>query len=740
MPETVSPKQILDQATSRGHQALSEYDAKRLLAACGIGVTVEELAQSDEAVVAAAQRLGYPVAVKACSPALLHKSDQGLLRLNLGTPEAVRAAANEIREALAGMPVDGLLVQRMVRGKREVIVGGLRDPLFGPCVMLGIGGIAVEALGDVSFRLAPLDERDALEMLGELRGHPLFEDFRGEPPVDKAALSGVLCAVGRLLEEQPQIAQVDINPLIFEADQPVAVDALITFEPAERNAGAVAPPRERRTQHFEALFEPESVAIVGASDSPLKWGFRILYNTIEGGYTGRLYGVNPKHTEIMGVPCFPSIPALPEAPELVLIVVPPPAVAPALRACAAKGVRAAIVITAGYAELDDDGARAAQLEIAAIADETGLLVVGPNCAGLASPGPKNLYCGMISRFPQAGGLSIASQSGNVGSTVLTWAALHQVGIGRFVSSGNEAATCTEDYLDYLARDPRTQSILSYVEGTRSGRSLFESLRKAAAQKPVVLIKGGRSQAGMRAAQSHTGSLATETRLFEAACRQAGATVINDTYEAMEVCGVFLNQPLPKGRRVVIVSQGGGWGVVTADACAEAGLDVIPLPAETLAELDSYMPGWWSRNNPIDLVAGNDIHMLSRVIETVIKHPEVDAVIMLGIGYISSASNRFQESETAVKVGLDKLAAVGAEMEIEDVHRIAGLIEKYGKTILIASDTVLLAYGPQPNQAIAELERLGIYAFSSPGHVARTLAHLAARHEYLHRIPRRGNTA
>ncbi len=722
-------KQVIGRAIESSQRTLSEYESKRVLAAYGVPVVDEALAQNASEAVAAAERLGYPVALKGRAADLAHKSDRGWVRLNLKNADDVREAA----AALLDSGSEGLLVQRMAAGKRELIVGALRDSVFGPCVMLGIGGTAVEALEDVSFRLAPLDERDAAEMMAELRGKRLLDAFRGEAPVDRAELTRILQAAGQILIEHSGISHVDINPLVIEQGRPVAVDALISVGAEEACA---APEATEPGAHFGALFEPSSIVIVGASESPTKWGFRILFNTLEGGYQGRLYGVNPKHTELLGIPCFPDIASLPETPELALIVIPPGGVCAAVRDCAAKGIKAVVVITAGFDELDDDEAKAMQEEMIAIAAREGLLLAGPNCAGVASPAPFSMYCGMIARFPGAGGLSIASQSGNVGSTVLTWAQLHQVGVARFISSGNEADTRAEDYLAFFADDERTRSVLTYVEGTRNGRRFFDVLRRVSRRKPLVLIKGGRSKAGMKAAQSHTGSLASEARVFRAACRQAGASVVDEVYEAMEVGAAFLRQPLPRGRRVGIVSQGGGWGVITADACVEAGLEVPPLPEETLRELDSYMPAWWNRNNPVDLVAANDLFLLSKAVESVMKSPEIDAVILLGVGYISSSLTRFAESERAKEIGLDKLAAMGSHYEMEDVRRMISFVDLYQKPLLVASDTALLANVGTPNGAIRELEQAGIGVLSSPAHVAFTLAHLAERFEYLNDIPRR----
>jgi acyl-CoA synthetase (NDP forming) len=289
----------------------------------------------------------------------------------------------------------------------------------------------------------------------------------------------------------------------------------------------------------------------------------------------------------------------------------------------------------------------------------------------------------------------------------------------------------------LAHDSRTKAILAYVEGTRDGRRFFEILRQTARKKPVVVVKGGRGKAGQRAAGSHTGALVGETALFEAACRQAGATVAEDIYLATEVASAFVDQPLPRGHRVAVVSEGGGWGVMGADACEAAGLDVVDLPQETIDELDSFLPGWWSHNNPVDLVAGNDRSIMSRAVETVLKCPVVDAVLVFGIGYVCSRTERLRQTEDAEHFGLTKLIEAGTNMELHDVRRLSGFIDLYEKPVIAASDTVLTAYGPAPNEAISEMERLGVYAYSSPINAAKTLAHMVERYEFLRGIPRAG---
>jgi len=223
---------VIERAVANGQHALSEHDSKQFIAAYGVPVNEEELVGDVAGALEAAGRLGYPVAIKACSPALMHKSDQGLVALNVDDRSSVERAMAEIGRAAGDAALDGYLVQPMVHGKREAIVGGLRDKLFGPCVMLGLGGILVEAVADVSFRLAPIEERDALEMVREIRAQRLFGAVRGEEAVDRAALTQVLMAMGRILCDHPQVSQVDVNPLIFAGSRPVAVDALVTLDAA----------------------------------------------------------------------------------------------------------------------------------------------------------------------------------------------------------------------------------------------------------------------------------------------------------------------------------------------------------------------------------------------------------------------------------------------------------------------------------------------------------------------------
>ncbi len=327
---------------------LSEAASKQLLAQFGVVVLDERTAPDVEGAVAAAATLGFPVVVKLCGDAIAHKTERGLVRLGLGGEAAVRAAATEL--LAAARPEDGpveLLIAPMVHGARELIAGLVRDPQFGPCVMFGVGGVLAEALGDVAFRSVPLDAFDADEILDDLATQKLLGPFRGEPAVDRAAVAATLTGLSRLAQERPDVASVDLNPLIVVEGKPVAVDALVelTDGPAPERPAPRARPDD---EGFRALFEPRGVIVAGASTHPAKFGFVALHNILTSGYGGRVGATNLEATPVLGVETARTVDELPDGPwDLVFVCTPAGANAELLRACARRGVRAAFLTERG---------------------------------------------------------------------------------------------------------------------------------------------------------------------------------------------------------------------------------------------------------------------------------------------------------------------------------------------------------------------------------------------------------
>ena len=667
---------------------LSEHESKAVLAACGVPVAAEALADDAEAAAHAAAAIGFPVVVKLCGAAIAHKTERGLVRLGLADADAVRRAAAELLALRRPEDGDtGLLVAEMVRGRRELIAGIVRDPQLGPCVMLGVGGIFAEAVGDVAFATAPVTTAEAHGMIASLRSARLLGAFRGEEPVDREALAAVLVSLGRLAVERPDVASADVNPLVVHDGRPIAVDALI--ELGNTPVPPIRPLDDAETlrARFAALFHPHGIIVAGASSHPGKFGFAAFHNLLRFGYRGALFGVNRDGAEVLGHPTLRDVGEVPEgAADLVFVCTPAPANAALLRDCAARGVRAAFVASGGYAESDDEGKRR-EAELVTTADACGILLAGPNGQGLVSTGA-SMCAQIVAPYPPAGRISIASQSGNLLSSLLNYATLTNVGVSKAVSAGNSAQTTVADYLAYFAADDETAVALTYLEGIHDGPRLRDAFRRVTAAKPLVVLKGGVSSSGQRAAASHTGALASDDRVFEGLCRQTGALRAMTVEEAFEWAATFATQPLPRGARVAILTTVGGWGVLTADAVAAAGLDLVALPADVRDAIDALVPSRWSRGNPIDLAGGETRETIPTVLDLVTKHDDVDAVVFLGLGIQANQAWQLRSGPFFATYGLDRIVEFHERQDRRYAEAAREASERYGKPVLVATE---LAY-------------------------------------------------
>jgi acetyltransferase len=701
---------------------LSEAASKQLLAGYGIPVLPERTAAEADGAAAAAKEIGFPVVVKLCGDRIAHKTERGLVRIGLADDLAVREAAAEL--LAAARPDDGrveLLVAPMVRGSRELIAGLVRDPQFGPCVMFGIGGILAEALGDVAFRLCPLTDLDAADLLDDLDTQTLLGPFRGEPAIDRAAVTKTLIGLSRLATERPDVVGVDLNPLIVVDGRPVAVDALV--EIGDVAAAARTTPRARPSADaFRALFEPRGVIVAGASTHPGKFGFVALHNIVACGYEGRVAATNLDATPVLGIETARDIADVPDGPwDMVFVCTPASANADVLRACARRGLRAAFLTSAGYGEAGAAGVRA-QRELVALADELGILLAGPNGQGVVST-PARLCAQIVAPNPPAGRIGIASQSGNFVSSFENWAVQTGVGVSRAVSAGNAAAVSVADYLDWYADDDATTVGLAYVEGVGDGRALFDQLASVARRMPVVLVKGGTTASGQRAAASHTGSLAADDRIFDGLCRQAGVTRCVTVEEAFEAAATFATQPRPPGPRTAVLTTAGGWGVVTADAIARArGLKLAPLPADLSAAIDEKLPPRWSRNNPVDFAGGETRDTIPEVMELVARHDAIDAIVYLGLGIQSNQARLMREGRFFPGHGLERIVSYHERQDARFAEAAAEISRATGKPILTATE---LAIAAPDNAGPATVRASGKVCYASANRAVVALSHLWA---------------
>ncbi|MBW2368898.1 MAG: acetate--CoA ligase family protein [Deltaproteobacteria bacterium] len=672
--------EVLHMEQKQPTHALNEYVSKQLIQQYGIPVVSEILTETTEEAVSAARKIGFPVVIKGIGATLLHKTERGLVHLDLDNEKDVERAVRSVVDE-AGDELEGVLVQSRIEGKREFVAGLFRDELFGPAVMFGLGGVFAEALSDVSFRVAPLAESDAREMIHELAAQELLGEFRGDRSADEDQLIQTLMGLSRLAMDHPEITEIDINPLIVSPDGAVcAVDALVVKgEPApNKKARQIVDPAR-----LGQIFHPRSVAFVGASAQLGKWGQRLVVNTLGNGYQGTVYLVNPKGGTLFGRPVYRSVEELPEPVELGVVTIPAAKVADLIPQFAARGIRHMLLITSGFGEVGEEGKRLEQ-DLLQKAEAADIVILGPNTMGICNP-HTHFYCTGALVTPKPGGTTILAQSGNMGVQLMGFAEQEDIGIRAYCGSGNESMITIESYLAAFEQDNRTRAVAMYVEGVKDGRQFLDTARRVTQKKPVVLLKGGRSQAGSKAAASHTGSLSSDAKIFDAVCRQAGIVTVTQPVKLLDLAAAFSSLPLPRGNRLAVMTLGGGWGVVTADLCSDYGIQVPELSANIVKQLDAILTDYWSRANPVDLVGENDFNIPLTIAEALIRWDGCDAVINLGIMGRGHMVRRAAESTVMIdpdmSPDLPQLADKHiSKFEKKYIEHLVRLMETYHKPV------------------------------------------------------------
>ncbi|HLJ07538.1 MAG TPA: CoA-binding protein [Acidimicrobiia bacterium] len=470
---------------------------------------------------------------------------------------------------------------------------------------------------------------------------------------------------------------------------------------------------------LRSLFEPNGVIVVGASSHPAKFGFVALHNVLAQGFPGRVFAVNRDGGEILGLPTATDIGDLPSGEaDLAVVCTPATANPGVLQACAAKGVKAAYVVSGGYRETGAEGRRAEE-ELVALADKLGMVLAGPNGQGLIST-PARLCAQIVGPYPVAGTISVASQSGNATSSFMNYANHSGVGIARAVSAGNAAAVTVADYLEWFGADAATGVAFAYLEHSADGRATFEKIRSVTSVKPVVMVKGGVSRAGQQAAASHTGALAGEQRIFTGAMRQAGVCLVPTVEEAFDAAATFATQPRPKGPNTVVVTTAGGWGVMTADALASSSLRLMPLPDDLRAAIDTRLPPRWSRGNPIDMAGGEGRDTVPEVLDLVAAHPAVDAVLFLGLGIQSNSARLLRDGRFHPDHGLERVVAFHERQDRRFAEAAAAASDASGKPVLTATE---LAVTDPANPGPAAVRGTGRYCCPSANRAVTALDHL-----------------
>jgi acyl-CoA synthetase (NDP forming) len=619
---------IIAEALAAGQSTLSEYDSKQILSAYEVPTTKEFLAQNLPEAEQAVEKIGYPVALKVCAATAQHKTEMGLVELGIKDAAELKDAFERLvpkARDLGGT----VLVQEMISGSRELVAGMIRDPQFGPCVMFGLGGILTEALGDVTFRVAPLSEDDARSMPDEIQGSKILEDIRGMGPARIDMLSRCLQQLGRIGMDHPTIREIDINPLILSNGQPVAADALIVLQESQ----AHEPEETPFGGSLDDLFEPQNVAVIGASSTPHKPGNDVIQNILANEFGGSLYLVNPKGGEILGHQVYPSIQDLPEKIDLAIIILPATATPQAIRDSAAKGAKAIVMAASGFAEVDEQGQKLQEETIRAIR-ETGVRAIGPNTSGHTST-PHNFTS---SFFPlgkiRRGHVSYIAQTGNFATHTMRYILSGEhFGVARVLGMGNKLDVEESEVLEYYGRDPETSAIFVYLESFKKPRRFLEVARRVTRSKPVILLKGGSTAEGSRAAIAHTAAMATDDRITDGALRQAGISRVYDYSHLILAAKALACMPLPRGNRVSFSAPSGAMLVCMTDLCHRRwGLQVPQLEEKTRRFLQEISPPYIRMRNPVDIwpaATATGVEFAYREgTEAVLKDNNIDAAVMI----------------------------------------------------------------------------------------------------------------
>jgi acyl-CoA synthetase (NDP forming) len=481
-----------------------------------------------------------------------------------------------------------------------------------------------------------------------------------------------------------------------------------------------------RDMNLEKLFNPHSVAMIGASANPRKWGLIILLNILKGNFKGKVFPVNPHEKSILGYRCFPSVNDIPEVPDLAIITTPANAVPPLIDQCGRKKIGFVVVISSDFSETGPEGARL-EKDVIERAKRHGIRLVGPNSMGIFSA-RSGLHAQMPPIMPLTGAVSMFSQSGNLGFQMLGWGVEEGVGFSKFVSSGNEGDLSSVDYLRYFAADKDTRVILGYLEGVDSGAELTHTAKAISKNKPIIVLKGGRTDAGGQAVASHTGAMAGASKIWKAALRQAGMIEVHTSQGLLDCAKAFANYPLPKGNRVGIITRGGGWGVITVDGCAENGLEVPPLPQNVIEKLDKILPKYWSRRNPVDLVATIAHDPYLECLEILAAWDGIDAILALGAkrGMDSYPySKEVKEPKPLVEAISMATAVIQEYAQKPDkvLLNLGQLVKQYHKPIIAVSLASEFSHR-------SFLEAFQVVSYPTPERGVRVLSHMVDYRRYL----------
>ncbi|HEV2193131.1 MAG TPA: 3-hydroxypropionate--CoA ligase [Nitrosopumilaceae archaeon] len=623
---------VFEETIATDHKVITEDLSKAVLKKYGIKVPGYALVNSAKEATKAAKKLGYPLVMKVVSPQILHKTDVGGVKVGLQNEKDVKQAFNDMYKRLSkkkGVHLKGILLEKMVPQGVELIVGLQNDPQFGPVIMVGLGGVLTEIFKDVAFRMLPITIADAKSMLEELKGAKILQGYRGSKPIDQNMLAKALVQIGKIgTDNAGYFDSIDFNPIVVYPKSYYVVDAKILLRKEfKKDAISKAQPN---AEFMETFFTPQSVALVGASATPGKIGNSVLDSIAKHDYKGKVYPINPKSEEILGLKCYPSLSAIPDKVDLVVVCVDLSITAPVLEECAKKGIHNVVIVSGGGKELGGDRA-AMEAEIKRLSELHKIRIIGPNCIGMFNAANR-LDCAFQGqeRMVRAklGPVALLSQSGTMGISFLETA--DTFGLSKMVSYGNRSDVDEADMIWYLANDPQTKVIALYVEGFGDGRKFIETAKHVMTEKhkPVVIWKSGRTTLGAKQAASHTGSLGGSNAIIMGAFKQAGIISVDSYQELAGVVKALAWQPAAKGGRIGLVSNGAGPMIGAIDHFERFGLELAKVTENTVKEMKAHYPATYviGSGNPVDVTGGANADDYRYAIQKFMEDPNVDIIM------------------------------------------------------------------------------------------------------------------
>src|SRR4051812_37186650 len=619
-------RKVLDAVKADKRTSLTAPEGKLVCDAYGIPVPKEGVAKSAAEAAKLAADMGFPVVMKIVSPDILHKTEAG--GVMVGVKTAAEAEKNydtilaNAKKYKADAKIEGVQVQQMLAGGTEVIVGSITDGSFGKLVAFGLGGVLVEVLKDITFRLAPATKQDALSMLDGIQAHEMLKGVRGGDAVNREALADVIVKVSKLVSDFPEIVELDLNPVFATRNDAIAADVRIVVDFAYKPRPAPRPTDEIVTA-MNRIMQPKAVAVIGASAEDGKIGNSVMKNLINGGYKGDIYPIHPKAAEILGYKAYKSVKDVPGVIDTAVFAIPAKFVAGALIECGEKEIPGAVLIPSGFAET---GNHEGQDEIQKIGRKYNIRLMGPNIYGFYYT-PANLCATFCTAYDVKGSAALSSQSGGIGMAIIGFSRSAKMGVSAIVGLGNKSDIDEDDLLCFFEQDDNTQVIAQHCEDLKDGRAFAEVAKRVSKKKPVIMLKAGRTSAGAKAASSHTGALAGNDKIYEDVLKQSGVIRARSLRDMLEFSRGIQVLPTPKGENAVIITGAGGSGVLLSDACVDNDIKLMAMPPDLDEAFKKFIPPFGASGNPVDITGGEPPKTYQNTVKLGLEDDRVHALIL-----------------------------------------------------------------------------------------------------------------